>query len=189
MILLKTKPPKNGKFYTVAIDGRAGSGKTTFAKELSKLLPEFKFLNGDDYFEPSKSKLVWGSFNDQRFIKDVIKPLQKGSSFAYRPYDWHATPPITTEMITIKDGVCLERCYSFKFELEWDLKIWVEAPRDLCLKRGVARERLPKETVIKTWTEVWQPLEDEYIEKYSPQKSADIIIDGTEAFATQLARL
>lgn len=185
----KADPPKNGQFYTVAIDGRAGAGKTAFAKDLSKLLPDFIFFNGDDYFEPSNDKLVWGSFNDGRFIKEVIKPLQTGNKIVYRPYDWEANPPISERAITIEKGLCLERCYSFRFELDWDLKIWIEAPRELCLKRGVAREHLPKETVIKTWSEVWQPLEDDYIEKYDPQFKADVIIDGTIPFPPQLNQL
>lgn len=120
---LTNKPPRNGRFYTVAIDGRAGSGKSTFAHYMQTLLPDFIHLNGDDYFEPKKDKLVWGAFNNERFINDVIEPLQKGASFLYRPYDWHADPHITEREIIIKDGLCLERCYSFRFDLPWDLKI------------------------------------------------------------------
>ncbi len=186
---LKDKPPKNGRFYTVAIDGRAGSGKSTFAKVMSKLLPGYVFLTGDDYFEPLDNKLVWGSFNDARFMADVIKPLQKGNTITYRPYDWEATPPISQKTITIKSGLCLERCYSFKFNLDWDIKIWVEAPKELCLKRGIAREHLPEKTVLKTWTEVWQPLEDKYIKTFDPKTKADIVIDGAASYPLQLRQL
>ncbi len=186
--ILFARPPKNGRFYTVAIDGRAGSGKTAFTKELTRHLPDFVFLSGDDYFEPSNSKEVWGSFNDERFIEEVIKPLRESNRIVYRPYDWEANPPISKRIVTIEKGLCLERCYSFKFELDWDLKIWIETPRKLCFERGVARERLPKETVIKTWSEVWQPLEDDYIEKHKPKDQADIVIDGTSSFQPQLAK-
>ncbi len=183
---LLSKPPANGRFYTTAIDGRAGSGKSTLAQYLQSLLPDFVHLNGDDYFEPIKDKLVWGAFNDERFIKDVIEPLQIGESFTYRPYDWHADPPIVEREIIIKHGLCLERCYSFRFDLDWDLKIWVETPKLLCLERGLAREHLPKETVLQTWQEVWQPLEDAYIAEANPMSLADIVIDGTKAFEYQL---
>ena len=175
-------PPQNGIFYTIAIDGRAGSGKTTLAMRLQNLLPDFVHLNGDDYFEPKKDKLVWGAFNDERFIKEVVEPLQKGNSFIYRPYDWHADPPITERKIVVNHGICLERCYSFRFDLAWDLKIWVETPRELCLQRGLAREKLPKKTVLRTWQEVWQPLEDKYITETKPRHHADIVIDGTKPF-------
>ena len=183
---LMCKPPRNGKFYTVAIDGRAGSGKSTLAHYIQELLPDFIHLNGDDYFEPKENKLVWGTFNDKRFIKEVIEPLKKSGIFIYRPYDWHADPPITERKIIVERGLCLERCYSFRFQLDWDLKIWVETPKQVCLDRGVSRERLPKETVLRTWTEVWQPLEDTYIAGADPQTKADIVIDGTRAFEKQI---
>jgi len=180
-------PPKNGRFYTIAIDGRAGSGKTTLADYIAKLLPNYTHLNGDDYFEPSDSQLVWGAFNDKRFIQDVIEPLQSSNSFTYSPYDWSAETPITSRNIIITNGLVLERCYSFKFNLLWDLKIWGEVPRELCLKRGVARERLPKNTVLETWQKVWQPAEDKYIAKFRPKIMADIVIDGTKSFEEQIS--
>lgn len=183
---LTSRPPQNGKFYTIAIDGRGGSGKSTLAHTLQITLPEFIHLNGDDYFEPQEDRLVWGAFNDKRFIQEVIEPLKKHNSFIYRPYDWHTDPPIKEQKITIEHGLCLERCYSFRFDLRWDLKIWVETPKEICLKRGVARERLPRETVLRTWKEVWQPLEDTYIATAHPEKQADIIIDGTRPFDDQI---
>jgi len=178
--------PKNGRFFTIAIDGRGGSGKSSLADHLQKLLPNFVFINGDGYFEPIEDKMIWGAFNDQRFINDVIKPLKQDNKFMYRPYDWHAEPHITAKEVTVQSGFCLERCYSFTFNLDWDLKIWVETPKEVCLKRGMAREMMPREQVDYVWQNVWQPQEDEYIEKYKPQLLADFVIDGTKDFEGQL---
>lgn len=183
--LLNTQKPKNGRFFTIAIDGRGGSGKTCLAKRLRAAFPEMVVLNGDDYFEPVEDPIVWGDFNDERFAQDVIKPLQQGSSFAYRPYDWHAEPPITEQNIEVMKGFCLERCYSFTFDLDWDLKIWVETPKEICLKRGLAREQMPREKVIPAWR-IWQQQEDEYIHDFKPREKADIVIDGTKPFEEQL---
>jgi uridine kinase len=182
---LATHQPKNGRFFTIAIDGRGGSGKTSFAELLKAKLPDFVMLNGDDYFEPIKDPTVWGEFNDERFIQDVIEPLKRGNSFVYRPYDWHATPNITEKNIEVTRGICLERCYSFGFSLDWDLRIWVETPKDVCLERGLARENMPKEKTIPAW-QLWQAREDAYIQKYQPQEKADIVIDGMEPFKEQL---
>ena len=183
---LKSNPPNNGRFYTVAIDGRGGSGKTTLAALVSKLLPSFVYFNGDDYFEPTPNKVEWGAFNDERFITEVVEPLKRGDTIVYRPYDWHKEPPITPRDITVKQGLFLERVFSFKFDLNWDLKIWVETPRSICFVRGTTRERLPKETVIKTWRDIWQPLEDVYINETNPLKNADIVLDGTKPFDKQI---
>lgn len=184
-VFLTSNRPKNGRFFTIAIDGRGGSGKSTFAELLKEKLPGFVVLNGDDYFEPIDDPIVWGDFNDDRFAEDIIQPLKSGSSFAYRPYDWHTEPHITEQKIDITKGFILERCYAFKFDLDWDLKIWVEAPKEVCLERGIAKERMPRKKIIPAW-KVWQAKEDEYIRDFKPQEKADIVIEGTRLFEEQL---
>lgn len=183
---LNSKPPKNGRFYTIAIDGRGGCGKTVFTEYLGTLLPDFIFINGDDYFEPVSNRIVWGSFNDKRFKEDVVEPLKASSKFLYRAYDWHSKPHITETAVAVDKGFGLERNYSFLFDLNWDLKIWIETPKAICLERGIAREHMSKERVMKAW-QVWQTTEDNYIKKIKPLKTADIVIDGTKPFKDQIA--
>lgn len=182
---LATHRPKNGRFFTIAIDGRGGCGKSTLAELLQSKFPDFIVLNGDDYFEPIDDPVVWGNFNDDRFARDVVMPLKDGNSFLYRPYDWHAEPHITDQKIEVAEGFCLERCYSFAFDLDWDVKIWVETPKDICLERGLARENMPREKIIPAW-KIWQQQEDDYIRDFKPQEKADIVIDGTKPFEEQL---
>ncbi len=184
-VLFATRP-RNGEYYSIAIDGRGGSGKSVLATHLSKLLPDLILINGDDYFEPLKSETVWGAFNEERFNHDVIQPLRRGSRFVYRPYDWHAEPHITEREISVDGGLCLERCFSFSLNLEWDLKLWVETPRTLCLERGIAREHMPKDRVLAAWHDVWQPREDRYIRDQRPREIADFILDGTRPFEEQI---
>jgi hypothetical protein len=179
-------PPRNGKFYCLAVDGRGASGKSVLAQHLRKLLPDFLILPGDDYFEPTPGRLEWGDFNDQRFMQDVIEPLRNGPEFLYRPYDWHAEPHISEKRLSASNGFCLERCFSFTFDLDWDLKIWVETPKEICLERALLRESLPRELVLKVWQDVWQPQEDKYISERLPKEAADVVLDGTRPFETQI---
>ena len=178
-----SKPPKNGKFYLVAIDGRGGSGKTSFAAQFIERLPGFTLLNGDDYFEPTPNGPAWGDFNDERFNSEVITPLQTGNSFTHRPYDWHSEPHITDRLITIEKGLVFERCFSMSLPLDWDCTIWIEAPPDVCLERGLAREILPREQVLPVWRDVWQSREDQYIAQSAPQTSATYVVDGARSIA------
>lgn len=181
------KLPKNGKYYLVAIDGRGGSGKTTLADYVTKLLPDFLLINGDDYFEPDDSTIAWGSFNEERFFSDVIKPLrEQATTLKYKPYDWHSVPHITEKVLQIKKGVVMERSGSFAFDLDWDFKIWVETPKDIAGERGLIRDAMPREQSIRQWEEVWQPKEDAHFNKVKPLETADIVIDGTEPFEEQL---
>lgn len=180
-------PPKNGKYYLIAIDGRGGAGKTTLTEYIAKLIPEFTVINGDDYFEPDDSTIAFGSFNDERFFHDVIKPLQEGKTeLPYRPYSWHTDPHITDKPLTITKGVIIERSFSFLFELDYDLKIWVQTLAQLALQRGQERDEMPLEQGYRSWKEVWQPQEDAHFEKVKPLETADIIIDGTKPFEQQM---
>lgn len=178
---LQIHQPKNGRFFTIAIDGRGGSGKSAFAELLKTKLPGFFIFNGDYYFEPLDDPVVFGAFNDERFIHDVINPLKTKRGFTYRPYDWD-TKQKGEQAIKVGKGFCLERCYSFKFELDWDLKIWVETPKAICLQRGLARDG---QEAARAW-HFWQQREDDYIRDFKPQEKADMVIDGTEPFEEQL---
>lgn len=185
--LLSRKPPKNGVYYIVAIDGRGGAGKTTLTDVVSKSLPEFTVINGDDYFEPAENTIAFGAFNEERFFDEVIQPLQQAkASFPYRPYDWHAEPHITERLLTITKGVILERSFSFAFDVDYDFKIWVETPADLALQRGQERDEMPLEQGYRSWKEVWQPQENAHFEKVRPLETADIVIDGTKPFEDQI---
>ena len=185
--LLESKPPNNGQYYLVAIDGRGAAGKTSLSLYMQSLMPELVYVYGDDYFEPTPGEKAWGSFNEERFFNDVIKPLQAGNTeFTYCPYDWHRVPHISTQNIKIKKGLCLERSYSFAFDIKWDLKIWVETPRKVTLERGISRSTETKERAEEVWRELWKPMEDGYIKDSQPVEIADLVLDGTKPYYLQL---
>jgi uridine kinase len=182
------KPPKNGEFYIIGIDGRGGAGKSTLSEYILKLLPDFSIIHGDDYFEPDDNTIAFGAFNEDRFYNEVIMPIKdKKTSFSYRPYRWHSKPNIQEETQQINTGLIIERSFSFSFDLNYDLKIWVETPAQLALQRGQERDEMPLEQGYRSWKEVWQPQENRHIEVIKPLETADIIIDGTSAFEDQIS--
>jgi uridine kinase len=190
-ISLKAKlldaPPKNGKYYLVAIDGRGGAGKTTLSKYLVSLVDDFSLICGDDYFEPIEHPIAWGGYNEQRFEKDVIKPLEKAATTVnYRPYDWYSQPHIKDQEVEVNRGVFIDRCYSFSFELDYDLKIWVDTPREIALDRGIGRSTMPKAKAELVWRQLWKPMEDRYIAEVRPLDTSDIVIDGTIDYQLQI---
>lgn len=185
--LIDNKPPKNGKYYVIAIDGRGGAGKSSLSKYISKLLPDFSYICGDSYFEPISHPIAWGGYNEERFYKDVIKPLgDTDTHINFRPYDWDSSDHIQNMPIDIGKGLFMDCCYSFTFDLDYDLKIWVDTPREVALARGIHRSTMPKEHAEKVWNEFWKPMEDKYIAEARPMQQADIVIDGTKPYEEQL---
>ncbi|MHB1865437.1 MAG: uridine kinase family protein [Candidatus Saccharimonadales bacterium] len=183
-----SNPPKNGKYYLVAIDGRGGAGKSTLSKHLKQLLPEFQLVCGDDYFEPIEHPIAWGGFNEQRFYDDIIKPLKEHQrEINYRPYNWDTNPHFDNNFVTIGKGLLIDRCYIFSFDLDYDLKIWVETPRDVTLNRGVSRSTMPRERAEVVWRELWKPMEDKYIAETKPLDNADIVVFGDKPFNQQIS--
>lgn len=181
-------PPKNGKFYIVAIDGRGGAGKTTLTEYIEKLLPNFSILNGDEYFEPDDTTIAFGSFNEERFEKEVLLQLRRGKTeLTYRPYRWGDREPMSNKKLKVTDGIIIERSGSFAFDLEYDLTIWVETPARIALQRGQERDEMPLEQGYRSWKEVWQPQENAHFNKVKPLETADIVIDGTKSFKEQIA--
>ena len=72
----------------------------------------------------------------------------------------------------IVEGVCaLHRM----FRDAYDVRVWVDAPYETRLARGVARDG---EAARSTWVERWMPMEDRYVERDDPVACADLVVDG-----------
>src|SRR6478735_90882 len=78
-------PARLGPVRLVAVDGPAGSGKTTFAERLAGELGA-PVVHLDDLLEGwTDLRSMW-----PRLEKWVLAPLRRGDDAAYRTYDWHA---------------------------------------------------------------------------------------------------
>lgn len=181
--------PANGRYRTVCIDGRGGSGKTALADHLAALMPDYPVLHGDDYFEPHADEVTWGEFNEDRFDAEVLTPLRTGDpEFTIRPYDFPHDQLGPERVVAVRAGLILERWLSFALPVQWDLRIWVETPAEVCLARGLARDggQALGERARLAWETVWQPREEEYIRDFRPMEQADLVLDGARPFADQL---
>ncbi|MFZ2228241.1 MAG: hypothetical protein WA090_03105 [Candidatus Nanopelagicaceae bacterium] len=177
--------PRNGQCTTIAIDGRGASGKSTLALFLGTALDGFTVINGDDFFESHDDEIIWGEFNEERFRNEVLFPVNLGRrEFTIRPFDFPQGELGPPKHLSINRGVIIERCFSFKFPIEWDIRIWVETPKKICLERGLKREgaKVLSKRATAAWTQIWQPRESHYIAKSSPRQIADYVVDGTQPF-------
>ncbi|MFD5426496.1 uridine kinase [Streptomyces sp. NPDC127084] len=80
---LRALEPSCGPVRLVAVDGHAGSGKSTFTVLLAEALGDAPVLHLDD-IATHDELFSWTG----RFLAQVVEPLSRGHSALYRPYDW-----------------------------------------------------------------------------------------------------
>ena len=175
---------ERGRRLPVAVDGRGGSGKSTFARrlagELSRVGVAAAVVPVDDFYRPPSEEgpEPEGMFDLARLERDVIAPYLAGEPASYRPFDWNAggVSPVArrvgTPEVLIVEGVfatspLLGGCHR--------LGVWVDALRAVRLERGLKRDG---EAARATWTGVWMPREDRYFEETHPDLRADLVVDG-----------
>jgi uridine kinase len=175
-----------GPALLVAIDGAGGAGKSTLARELALLRDDVAIVHGDDFYRPLNEgtraaltpiEAVDLLFDWERLRDEVLAPLVRGESAHYRRYDW-PTERLGQDATTVeaRGVVVIEGCYVARPALRGylDLIVLVEAPRELCLARRLAGgEHEPAQVARRRAAEEW------YLERQSPARVADLVIDGS----------
>jgi len=176
------------KTLLIGIDGCGASGKSTFSKTLRALAPKISVIQMDDFFLPSNQRLareiaaqqIGADFDWPRVRSEVLEPLRSDKPGRFQRYDWDNDQLAEWHEIPIGGIVIVEGIYSTRRELSefYDLKIWVECPRDLRLARGIQRDG---EDARPVWEQDWMPAEDLYLKTHKPFDYADLIIDGSRS--------
>jgi uridine kinase len=184
-LVLSKQPDENNTLF-IAVDGHGGSGKSTLAKWLAEKY-KAEIIHTDD-FASWDNPLNWWPL----VIERVFGPIQKGAqTLSYPRSKWaenHNPEPVTNQPVTkimVIEGVSSLRK---EFRPYIGLGIFVDTPKDVCLKRGVERDagtKQSQEEVVEMWNK-WFAEEDKYIARDDPKSYADIVIDGTKSFEEQL---
>lgn len=160
----------------VCVDGRAGSGKTTLGRAMLRAAEPFgsaRLLHMDDMYEG------WTGLGDvsARVQRDLVRPLSEGRAGRYRRYDWHRAE--LAEWCTVEpvDMLVLEGVGSGarSYQQHITTLVWVDAPEDLRVRRGVARDG---EQVLPQWL-AWMADEDVLFAREQTDRRADVVVDGT----------
>ncbi|HUD06448.1 MAG TPA: hypothetical protein VMR34_01030 [Candidatus Saccharimonadales bacterium] len=183
--LLNSKRPKAGKTKFIAIDGHGGAGKSTLANMLSKQF-NAQLVPIDDFASWDNSD--WWP----QVIKNIFEPISGGAtSLNYPRSSWwedHHPEPVVNQPVTdvmILEGVSSSRT---EFRKYLSLIIFVNTPKDLCMKRGIERDLSTGKSVeelTEMWTK-WYQEEDGYIARDHPRDFADVVIDGTRPYNEQI---
>ncbi|GAA4966418.1 hypothetical protein [Kineococcus glutinatus] len=164
--LVRSRPARARGTRVVAVDGPSGSGKTTLAAGLSTRLGDAPVLHLDDLYPG------WDGLAEAvpLLVEQVLRPLAAGGPARYRRYDWvlgeyaeeHEVAPVD---VLVVEGVSsgARACAPHLAAL-----VWVEAPRELRMARGIARDG-----------EAYRP----HWQRWAVQEEAHFRAEGTRARA------
>ncbi|MEV0027005.1 hypothetical protein AB0H45_33385 [Streptomyces atroolivaceus] len=134
---LRTLTPSCGPVRLIAVDGHAGSGKSTFAGHLAAALGDAPVLHLDD-LATHDELFGWAD----RLRAQVLDPLSRGEPALYTPYDWTARrsgPPRTLDPapVMLIEGVGAGRSAVRPFLAGL---LWIEGDSEASWERGRHRD-------------------------------------------------
>lgn len=164
----------------IAIDGRAASGKTTYANRLAGIY-DCNVFHMDDYFLPPKLRTddrlstPGGNVHYERFKEEILFGIQSKKPFSYRPFDCQTgclQSPVTAapKRLNIIEGAYALHpyfgdCYSIRTAVTCSPLQQAERIRT---RNG--------EQMLGMFTGKWIPLEEQYLQAFQIFMHADITI-------------
>ncbi|MBM6399459.1 hypothetical protein [Phycicoccus sonneratiae] len=162
---LQGAAPRCGKVAVVAVDGPSGSGKTTLAKGLLDVLG-CPVVHMDEIFPG------WDGLAEAvpLLVNQVLLPLSRGRRGTYRVWDWEADAWGVSRHVDPGPVLLVEGCASSVGAAGGyaAVRVWVEAPRDQRMRRGLERDG-----------EAYRP----HWQRWAAQEQALFTADGTRAKA------
>ncbi|MSX02741.1 MAG: dephospho-CoA kinase [Actinobacteria bacterium] len=167
------REPRAGATRVVAIDGPAGSGKTTLAALLAAEIPDSLVLNTDALYHG------WDGLEEgaRRLVREVLEPLAEGAPARFTAWDWQqeregavTTLPACATLIIDGAGSGSEAAAPFVSFL-----IWVDADPPTRRSRAIARDG---EMFAPHW-ERWAQQEQLHFAAEATRTRADLVIETT----------
>ena len=164
----------------IAIDGRAGAGKTTLANKLSYLL-NAELISMDDFFLPIDLRTIerlqsaGGNVHYERFLEQVLPYLKTHKPFTYQIFDC-SIMNYNKEKTIKNNGWCIvEGSYSHHplFQRYADITIFVDITKELQMKRILQRNG---EKMAQMFQTKWIPMEEHYFQEFKIKEKSDFSI-------------
>ena len=166
-------------FAVVAIDGKCTSGKTTLASKLAEIY-DCNVFHMDDFFlrpeqrTPERFAEAGGNVDYERFLDEVLLPLQARHPFSYRPFDCKTFTLSQEVAVPVKKLTIIEGSYSMHpyFGEPYDLKILLTVDTQTQQERILGRPAHLRQRFLETWI----PMENQYLEAFQIADKADLIL-------------
>lgn len=180
-------PPKHRQ-RIIAIDGGGGAGKTTFATHLQKEIAGSFVVKIDDFYRPPQlrtpvlsTSVINPNFDWDRIRTLVLEAVANNQDISYRLYDFDAGT-LSGKIVRIPSNatIIVEGVWSIQeaFINFYDFRIWLEAPAEIRLERGISRDGEDKKQI---WEQEWIPADQYYQKTSKPHLKADCVIDSASS--------
>ena len=155
----------------VAVDGPGGAGKSSFAARLASVLGDCQIIHTDDFASWDNPVDWW-----PELIEKVLDPLSREQAGRFQPSQWEPGAPRAQVEILPSEFVILEGVTASRqaFQPHLTYTVWIEASRDVRLRRGLERDG---EEARPQW-ESWIAAEDGYRQRERPDERADLVVSG-----------
>ena len=171
--LLPNLAAKCGECIVITIDGPAGSGKTTLAKDLESELNSVHTIHMDDLYEG------WGStLTSQLTLKllNILESVKNQGEVIYSPFDW-GTENLKPEIrILAPRYLIIEGVGSGQLAVRnsASLALWIEVPDQMGLARVIERDG----PAVADYMPAFLVAQNIHFEKEGTKKSADYHLSG-----------
>ncbi len=165
----------NASPILIAIDGPAGSGKTSLANQLASNLKSATTIHMDDLYNGWEDALT--ATLTRHLEEWVLDPLTLHQSVKYQKFDWNTgeygpTVEVRDVELLILEGVGAAQS---KIRQQADLTIWIEVGAQIGLARVLNRDGAQ----ILPYMLKWQERESAHFIKDQTKENCQIFIDGS----------
>lgn len=167
----------NARPILIAIDGPAGSGKTSLANQLAINLKSATTIHMDDLYNGWEDALT--ATLTRHLEEWVLDPLTQHQSVKYQKFDWTnseygPTVEVSDVELLILEGVGAAQA---RIRQQADLTIWIEVGAQIGLARVLNRDGAQ----ILAYMLKWQERESAHFIKDQTKENSQIFIDGSNS--------
>jgi len=167
----------NARPILIAIDGPAGSGKTSLANQLASNLKSATTIHMDDLYNGWEDALT--ATLTRHLEEWVLDPLTQHQSVKYQKFDWingeyGPTVEVRDVELLILEGVGAAQS---RIRQQADLTIWIEVGAQIGLARVLNRDGAQ----ILPYMLKWQERESAHFIKDQTKENCQIFIDGSNS--------